>query len=133
MSIHRAVFVIIVAVLLCCIGQCYVDRALAADKTVKFTWNANTEEDLAGYRLYHRNSGDVYNMQSYEEILAPATTYQAPYPVGRHYWVLTAYDTSGNESAPSTEATLYIAEEVDVTPPSEVSGFTIQIVVEPIQ
>ncbi len=59
-------------------------------------WNANNEEDLAGYKLYYiASSGengriDVGNVTEYElSFLMEAKDY---------YLSLTAYDTSGNES-----------------------------------
>ncbi len=65
-------------------------------------WDANNEADLAGYRVYvglasgaYSTSIDVGTVTSYTLTgLATGTTY---------YFAVTAYDTSGNESAPSNE------------------------------
>ncbi len=93
---------------------------------VQLEWDANTESDLAGYRLYHRLSGEEYT--DYINIIAPATTITRPYENGRHYWVLTAYDTVENESDYSNEATVYL-QEVDVTPPNA-PGLRVTVIVE---
>jgi hypothetical protein len=71
------------------------------------TWDANTESDIAGYKVYYGTGSGIYgapidvgNVTSYQlENPAAGTTY---------YVVLTAYDTSGNESAFSTEESLTV-------------------------
>ncbi len=67
------------------------------------TWTANSEPDLAGYNVYRSavSGGSVTKLNS-----APVTgtTYDdAPPGTGTFYYVVTAVDTSGNESAPSAE------------------------------
>lgn len=74
-----------------------------------FQWDANTESDLAGYRLYSSNISGSYNIgdpNSYIDITDPnASTYTLGYiPYGDiNYFVLTAYDKGGNESDISNE------------------------------
>jgi hypothetical protein len=68
------------------------------------TWNANTESDLAGYKVYRATASGAYgapiatlqaNVTSYIATgLQAGTTY---------FFVVTAYDTTGNESAYSNE------------------------------
>ncbi len=68
------------------------------------TWNANTESDLAGYKVYRATASGAYgapiatlqgNVTSYVATgLQSGTTY---------YFVVTAYDLAGNESARSNE------------------------------
>lgn len=74
----------------------------ASPETATVSWNANTESDLSGYKIYHGlDSGlyneniDVGNVTSYvvSGILSNRTT----------YFVVTAYDFSGNESPFSEE------------------------------
>lgn len=65
-------------------------------------WNANTEPDLAGYRVYHGTSPGV----STEQVtLGLVTSYQWNGLTGgqTHYFTVTAFDTSNNESAKSVE------------------------------
>ena len=57
----------------------------------EIAWNANTEPDLAGYRLYD-------NGTTLSTVGLVATVPCAPlnFGVGQHAIQLTAYDTSGN-------------------------------------
>jgi hypothetical protein len=69
---------------------------------VTFAWDANTEPDLAGYKVYsgtsrgnYTQSVDVGNTTEYMQTgLQGSVTY---------YFASTAYDTAGNESGFSTE------------------------------
>jgi len=71
--------------------------------TATLTWNANTEPDLAGYKVYVGTASGVYgppitvgNMTTYQvNSLTIGTTY---------FFVVTAYNTSGTESGYSNEA-----------------------------
>ena len=69
--------------------------------TVTVMWNANSEGDLQGYRVYVGTSSgsraqmfDVGNVTSTRLTLPLGSTY---------FFVVTAYDKSGNESSPSGE------------------------------
>ncbi len=76
---------------------------------IKANWDANTEPDLKGYKLYYGTvpsdylnweSVDVGNVNSYlVGNLDENVTY---------YFVVTAYDSSGNESAPSDEVSALV-------------------------
>jgi len=82
------------------------------------TWNANTEPDLAGYKVYYGTAPGVYgapidvgNVVTHTVTnLAEKTTY---------YFALTAYDTSGNESGKSMEVSVTTG---DFTAPGVPSG-----------
>jgi hypothetical protein len=71
--------------------------------TVTLAWDANSEPDLAGYKLYagtngsgiHTLLGDVGNITL---VTVSNLTLGATY-----YFVVTAYNTSGLESTPSNE------------------------------
>ena len=75
-----------------------------ATSSATLTWNASTESDLAGYKVYRATSSGAYggpvaivqgNVTSYlASGLQVGTTY---------FFVITAYDNAGNESAFSTE------------------------------
>lgn len=69
---------------------------------VLLSWDANTEPDLDGYRLYYgvapgtyQNVLDVGNVTT-----ATVTSLQ---PGTRYFFAVTAYDVSGNESGFSNE------------------------------
>jgi hypothetical protein len=69
--------------------------------TITLAWDANTEPDLAGYKIHYGNSSrnystiiDVKNVTEYKiEGLVPGT----------YYFAATAYDEDENESAYSIE------------------------------
>ena len=74
---------------------------LAFSYEATLRWAPNTESDLAGYKVYYgtesrnyTNVIDVGNVTTYK-----ITNLQA----GTYYFAVTAYDTSGNESAYSEE------------------------------
>lgn len=77
-----------------------ISNSNAADVTL--AWDANTEEDLAGYKLYwgtssgsYQNSVDVGNVLQYTITGLAEDT--------RYYFAATAYDTEDNESGYSEE------------------------------
>jgi len=75
-----------------------------ATSSATLTWNPGTESDLAGYKIYRATSSGGYG--------APIATLQgnvATYISGglqsgtTYFFVITSYDTAGNESARSNE------------------------------
>jgi hypothetical protein len=68
------------------------------------TWNANTESDLAGYKIYRATTSGVYGAPI-ATLQGNVTTYiAAGLQVGTTYFfVITAYDSAGNESPRSNE------------------------------
>ena len=74
--------------------------------TAALAWNANSETDLAGYKIYKATSSGAYG--------APVTTLPkttTSYTVTglqtgtTYFFAITAYDNAGNESPPSGEIT----------------------------
>lgn len=95
--------------------------AAAEAATVKISWNANIEADLAGYKLYYGTASgaygtpiDVGNVTSYTVTVNPQVT-------TTYYVALTAYDTSGNESVKSDETSITVTV-ADTTPPAKPTG-----------
>jgi len=91
---------------------------------VQITWNANSDTDLAGYKVYYGTASktygapiDVKNVTSYTLALTPATA-------ATYYFAITAYDTSGNESAKSAEVSLFVP---DANAPTIPSGVLVKI------
>lgn len=81
-----------------------VPTLAGAATTVNLAWDANTEADLSGYRLYQSTAaGGPYTMV--QTLGKVTTTSVTGLPDGRFYWVLTAFDTVGNESGYSNEVT----------------------------
>ncbi|MCK4306241.1 MAG: hypothetical protein KAY24_18520 [Candidatus Eisenbacteria sp.] len=84
-----------------------LEVARRAAEGIKLTWNANTEEDLAGYRLYAYDPnpyrGDAYTCLSGAALLPNDRTYyllvSADLTTGWNYFKLSAVDTEGYESA----------------------------------
>ena len=88
---------------------------------VSFRWDANSESDLAGYRLWRAtSSGGPYNLVHVIPAASTETTDSAVAD-GTYFWVLTAFDTEGLESDYSVEATT----SLDSTPPDAPQNFTI--------
>lgn len=79
------------------------------------TWTANTESDLAGYRIYScsvsnctRSSGNATLFAT----LGRETTFHFGTPVATQYYFITAYDFSDNESVASALVTYTPASSV---------------------
>jgi len=74
----------------------------SAGSALTLAWDPNTEDDLAGYKIYYgTQSGD------YDSVIdvGDTTQYMVPGldPETQYYFALTAYDTSSNESDFSAE------------------------------
>lgn len=98
------------------IGCLFISTSIFAT-SIQVTWNANTEADLSGYKLYYgtTTSGNYTSVIDVGKV----TTYSITNPTtGVTYYVaLTAYDTSGNESEKSNEVSVYVPVP-DTTAPS---------------
>lgn len=94
---------------------------------VVFEWEPNSEEDLAGYRLYQSTTSGEYTY-GVENAVGIITAGKETFTIvlnvdGEFWWVLTAYDTAGNESGPSNEVTT----KVNYKPPSPPAGCVLRI------
>ncbi len=90
----------------------------AGNASINLSWDANTEADLAGYRVYRQLArpdgtpeGPLARLTALP-ITAPAYRDVAVKPGQRYIYHVTAVDASGNESAPSAKA----LEAVDSQP-----------------
>lgn len=131
----NVVAILLVTICLCMFGWLVAlpkaARAQTAPKTVtvKMTWNYdNPPADLAGFRLYQSATSGQYTYGKGKEVAsAPATARTLTLPgvtEGQKYWVLTAFDSNGNESGPSNEA----SKVIDATAPG--SPGDLQVAVE---
>ena len=96
---------------------------------ITFQWDSNTEFDLAGYRMYQSAASGVYTYGSGSEALEiPVGTDTGTITVsdGTWFWVVTAYDTSGNESGPSNEVTAVL----DSVGPNAPTNYIIKVIIK---
>lgn len=88
--------------------------AMAAQ--VRLAWDANTESDIAGYRLYYNTQSGVYSISQMVQVLGINNTQSAVTALTggiTYYFVVTAFNTSDLESDYSNE--------VSYTPPAGTS------------
>jgi hypothetical protein len=78
---------------------------------VDVSWSINTEQDLAGYRVYRsEREGDKGAFVTQDLLLSPAYR-DTSVASGHQYWYsVTAVDLSGNESAPSPQVAADVAQ-----------------------
>jgi hypothetical protein len=80
--------------------------------TVILQWNPNTEEDLAGYKLYYGGASRL--LQPYTVTIPipdkTAITFSIELNPGTYFFALTAYDLASNESGYSNEVSTIIPE-----------------------
>jgi endoglucanase len=98
--------------------------AHAATSSVSFAWNANTEPDLAGYRLWQgpAATGPFTSVLTVGKVTTATLNGVVD---GTHYFVLTAYDTVGNESGYSNS----VWQKFDTIKPGGPTGLVITVVV----
>jgi len=106
--------------------------AMAGEKTLTFQWNQTLSDDFAGWRLYksevaggpyakHGNDILFVSEQPVYESAQALTSPDAETHI--YYFVLTAFDTSGNESGFSNE----VNARIDFESPG--SPFTLKVTV----
>lgn len=106
----------------------FICSKVFADTEITFKWDKNLESDLAGYRLYKTQTSSIYTTGKGKEVIevpAGVETATITIPDGQWYFVLTAFDLSGNESGLSKEVS-YLA---DTTAPGVPRGMTITITI----
>ena len=72
------------------------------------TWNANSESDLAGYRVYQCSEQPCSRVSGMASVLATVgsvTSFNIGTPTVTQYYFITAYDSASNESHESNLAT----------------------------
>jgi len=106
--INKIMLIIIIALL----------PAAAAAATIHVSWNPNTEPDLAGYRLYVGEASGQYGEPVDVGNVTGHVMEITPQHGATYYFALTAYDTSGNESGYSDEATCFIPDGVKPEKPT---------------
>ena len=111
-------YLLVVLALLLFASVCF-----AGTKTLTATWQQAipTENDLAGWKLYKATvAGGPYTLDRTIPYVSQQTTYTSSAPITvpdgqltTLYFVLSAFDTSGNESGKSNE----VQVQIDFLPP----------------
>lgn len=79
-------------------------QASAWAMTTDLTWNQNSEEDVAGYRVYGGQPCGNPAALPFIADVGKVTSYRYTGPDANSEFEVTAYDTSGNESVRSNRA-----------------------------
>lgn len=99
--------------------------------SVTLVWDANSETDLAGYRVYYGTQSTVYNVPI---DVGNVTRYTINNLIaGTYYYAVTAYDDADNESGFSKEVSGRLEDKDAPTNPSDLRILTIVIQVEIFQ
>jgi len=99
--------------LVCAVVGAISSHAMAAQVTL--AWDANSESDLAGYRVHYGTSSTSYSVHI---DVNKATSYTvAGLTAGQtYYFAATAYDTSGNESGFSNMVSSTTVSDLNIAP-----------------
>jgi hypothetical protein len=97
----------------------------AVEKQYTLTWDANSEPDLAGYRVY---MGTVSGTYTRVAEIGLVTTYSGAIQVSddslaNYFFVLTAFDTSNLESDYSNEVSATYDTRVPPAPPKNLKWY----------
>lgn len=100
--------------MLLCAAPAWADGPLFTDTCNTLSWTANTEVDLAGYNLYDRTSlSNPYTKIGTVGLqITSVPCSQFNFNMGQHDVSITAFDTSGNESAHATDVPFYLAHNL---------------------
>ena len=106
------------------VGLFFISAAAQA-ATILVEWDPNTEEDLAGYRVHYGWAAGEYTKVIEAGIETSCQFEAAPATGGTIHIAVTAYDTSGNESGYSDEATAFVPDD---SPPGKVIKVRVSII-----
>ncbi|HEV8699841.1 MAG TPA: fibronectin type III domain-containing protein [Candidatus Polarisedimenticolia bacterium] len=95
----------------------------SAASLVRLAWDANSESDLAGYRLHYGTSPGVYN-QTQEAGTATSLELWSLDPSTTYYFVVHAFDRAGNESPASNAVS---ARPVVVVGPAPIVSSAVEV------
>jgi hypothetical protein len=85
--------------------------ASAANPIVELSWSINVEPDLAGYRVYRsEKEGDRGPLLNSDLLPSPAYRDRGARPGQQYWYTVTAVDRAGNESAPSSQVAVDVAQ-----------------------
>lgn len=102
--------------------------ATTGDGRVILDWNNNSESDLMEYNVYRSTSSTVQLINANQingvQVTSSAYTDTTVSNGTRYYYVVTAVDTSGNESSASSSSSATPTATADTTAPSVPSGLS---------
>ena len=109
------------SVLVLVLTLCLLTLQANAGQDINFAWDGYVADPITGFKLYMGSAPGVATVPANLVATIPGqatTTYtQVNTPVGKHYWVLTAY-TATLESGPSNEVTF----TVNLKPPGHLTN-----------
>ncbi len=87
--------------------------SIAAENTISLTWDDNTEEDLAGFRVWRREEGESdFKLLTPQPIRANAFSDTKVEKNKRYDYAVTALDKAGNESSRSKSVSEIIKDGI---------------------
>lgn len=87
--------------------------SISISHAASLAWNANTEADLSGYKVYFGTSSQQYtSVVTLGKVTSIGLTDLDLYEGNTYYIALTAYDTSYNESAFAYELDFFADDEI---------------------
>jgi hypothetical protein len=117
--VKHIIFVATISILCICCSDLVIAQSAKEEGGLTFSWDANTETDLAGYRLYYGLESGQYT----DNITLDAKTIYTLRdltPGVKYYVALTAFDFYDNESGYSDEV---IGEAKDIVFPDIPQNF----------
>lgn len=98
--------------------------------TVTLEWSPNSEQDLSGYRVFHRTAESGYDYTS-PTWQGTETTCKIENLMAteKYHFVVRAFDTEGYESGNSNEVAYFMGTIPDGLPPGKVKAVKITITV----
>ena len=96
----------------------------AADREVTLAWNANTESDLAGYRLLYGTTPGTYS-GSVDAGNATSATATGLNSGTDYYFVVVAYNSAGQTSSPSAEISYTVPGTPNTAPTADSFAMTV--------
>lgn len=92
-----------------CVVVLFLMSGVSVAGSLIATWDANTEDDLAGYKIYYGTEPGTYTV---EQDVGNTTVYVADdlQDGQEYYFTVKAYDYAGNISAPSVEVSARVGD-----------------------
>jgi hypothetical protein len=112
MYLRHLFFIIIVA----------IAQIAMAEQSVNLEWDANTEPDIAGYRLHYGTTSRQYS-RTQDVGKNTAASVENLVPGTRYFFAVTAYNESAMESLPSAEVSFDATAPVSTQPPALIGNF----------